>query len=371
MAFDVLKKGILAFALGALAVFLARTFTTPKPVERVIPLTQSEPIAIYLQADEKNNIEVFREVSQSVVYISSVQYQRDFFSLNVYEIPQGTGTGFVWDDKGHIVTNFHVIDDANRVEVTLWNQKTYNAEFIGGDPDKDLAVLKIDAKKSVLNPIKTVGREPLLVGQKAIAIGNPFGLDNTMTVGIISALGREIESLTGRKITGVIQTDAAINPGNSGGPLLNTHGKMIGVNTQIVSKSGSSSGIGFAIPIDVVKKIIPQLIQYGKVREIGLAGVSLVPDYYRYRLGFKSGVIIYKVRRGSSAERVGLKGLSRGRFGRIIVGDVVVELEGKEIAKINDIADILDNYKSGQSVDLKVFRDDRLINVKVKLEVKE
>jgi S1-C subfamily serine protease len=210
-----------------------------------------------LAEDEKNTIAVFEEASPAVVYITSIEVRRSIFSLNVYEIPQGTGSGFVWDKEGRIVTNYHVVGEASRVEVTLGNNSVYKGVMVGAAPDKDIAVLQISAPADELKPIPLGDSQTLQVGQKVFAIGNPFGLDHTMTSGIVSALGREITAVTGRTIQGVIQTDAAINPGNSGGPLLDSAGRLIGINTAIYSPSGASAGIGFAVPVDVVNKAVP------------------------------------------------------------------------------------------------------------------
>ena len=227
-----------------------------------------------LALDEQATIDLFRSASPSVVYITSIAFRRNLFSLNVYEIPQGTGSGFIWDDQGRIVTNYHVISDANRIEVTLADRSTWKGVLVGAAPDRDIAVLKISAPSSKLQPITIGDSTDLQVGQKVFAIGNPFGLDQTLTTGIVSALGREITSRTGRTIHDVIQTDAAINPGNSGGPLLDSAGRLIGVNTAIYSPSGASAGVGFAVPISEVNKVVPEIIRKGRVIRPGL-GVSL------------------------------------------------------------------------------------------------
>jgi len=227
---------------------------------------QAQDYAQFSTDDEANNIEVFKRTSPSVVNITNARRVRSFYSLNPQDVPQGSGTGFVWDDEGHIVTNFHVVQQADRVLVTLQDGMTYDAIPVGVAPNHDLAVLKIDVEEIDLVPIVPGDSSLLEVGRKVVAIGNPFGLDTTMTVGVVSALGREIDSVTRRKIRDVIQTDAAINPGNSGGPLINSLGQLVGVNTAIYSPSGGSSGIGFAIPANTVKRIIPELIQYGRVQ---------------------------------------------------------------------------------------------------------
>ncbi len=218
-----------------------------------------------LFTDEKSTISLFKQASPSVVHITAITVQRDFFSLNLYQIPEGTGSGFVWDTNGNIITNFHVIQNADAAQVTLADQSAWKARRVGAAPDKDLAVLRIDAPANRLKAIPLGTSKDLQVGQRVFAIGNPFGLDQSLTTGVISALGREIESVTRRPIQGVIQTDAAINPGNSGGPLLDSAGRLIGVNTAIYSPSGGSAGIGFAIPADTVNRIVPELIRYGKI----------------------------------------------------------------------------------------------------------
>jgi S1-C subfamily serine protease len=217
-----------------------------------------------LAADEQSTIELFRSVSPSVVHVTNMTAQRDWFSRDVYTVPRGSGTGFIWDEAGFIVTNFHVIDGASVVRVILADGSRYDSSQVWGYPDQDLAVIHIDAPRAKLRPIALGTSHDLQVGQRTLAIGNPFGLDHSLTAGVVSALNREIESANGRPLRGVIQTSAAINPGNSGGPLLDSAGRLIGVNTAIVSPSGASAGIGFAIPVDEVNRLVPQLIAHGK-----------------------------------------------------------------------------------------------------------
>lgn len=228
-----------------------------------------------LWPDEKSTIGLFKQASPAVVNITAIGVQRDLFTLNLYQIPQGTGSGFVWDTTGNIITNFHVIQNADTAQVTLADQSNWKAQVVGVAADKDLAVLRIDAPPNRLRPIPLGTSKELQVGQTVFAIGNPFGLDQSLTTGVISALGREIDSLTRRPIQGVIQTDAAINPGNSGGPLLDSAGRLIGVN--IYSPTGASAGIGFAIPLDAVNRIVPELIRSGKIIRPGL-GVELAEE---------------------------------------------------------------------------------------------
>jgi S1-C subfamily serine protease len=244
-----------------------------------------------LGAEEKATIGLFRQASPSVVNITTIAVQRDFFTLNLYQIPEGTGSGFVWDTTGNVITNFHVIHNADAAQVTLADQSAWKARIVGVAPDKDIAVLRIDAPANRLRPIPIGTSKELQVGQKVFAIGNPFGLDQTLTTGVISALGREIESVTRRPIQGVIQSDAAINPGNSGGPLLDSAGRLIGVNTAIYSPSGASAGIGFAIPVDTVNRIVPELIRYGKLTRPGI-GVQIAEDQIAQQLGIKGVLVV-------------------------------------------------------------------------------
>lgn len=322
-----------------------------------------------LLEDEKNTIDIFEKIAPSVVFITSKVLQRDFFTLDVFEIPKGTGSGFIWDRQGHIVTNFHVIEGATRLSVTLEDNSTYEAELVGIAPSKDLAVIKVSAPQKLLSPIPLGSSSTLRVGQKVLAIGNPFGLDHTLTVGVVSALGREITSMTDRKIHNVIQTDAAINPGNSGGPLLDSRGQLIGVNTAILAPSGANAGIGFAIPVDTVKRVVPQLIKYGKVIRPGLA-ISFVSDSIAERLGIE-GVIIARVSPRSSAARAGLRGITRTRRGEYILGDIIISVNGQRIKTYDDLAYAFENHEVGDWVELGLLRQGKKIKVRVQLEAVE
>lgn len=319
-----------------------------------------------LAADEQATIELFRQASPSVAYITSLTLQRDFFSLNLFEIPQGTGSGFIWDQDGHIITNFHVIQEASGARVTLADQSVWDAQLVGAAPDHDLAVLYIPAPKSRLKPLAIGTSNDLLVGQKVFAIGNPFGLDQTLTTGIISALGREITAVTGRTIADVIQTDAAINPGNSGGPLLDSAGRLIGVNTAIYSPSGSSAGIGFAVPVDTVNRVVPQLIRHGRLIRPGL-GIRMANDATARRLQLP-GVLIIQVNKGSAADRAGLRGTRRDAQGRLILGDVITQLDNEAVRSADDLMTLLDNYQVGDTVTLTILRDDDYLTVSVTLQ---
>ena len=318
-----------------------------------------------LAGDEQNTIDIFRNAAPSVVYITSIAVRRNLFSLNVYEIPQGTGSGFIWDRQGRIVTNFHVISDASRLEVTLADHSTWKASLVGAAPDRDLAVLQITAPAGKLQPITVGESKNLLVGQKVFAIGNPFGLDQTLTTGVVSALGREITAVTGRTIHDVIQTDAAINPGNSGGPLLDSAGRLIGVNTAIYSPSGASSGIGFAVPVGEVNRVVPQIISKGKVLRPGL-GVTLANRSLTGDLGLE-GVLVLKVVSGSAAEQAGLRGTSQVGDG-LVLGDIILAVNGRKVTDYDSLRDEVERYQVGETVALTLLRDDATAEVNVRLE---
>jgi S1-C subfamily serine protease len=319
-----------------------------------------------LSAEERNTISVFEKAAKSVVYITNTAVRRDIWSLNTFEVPQGSGSGFIWNTQGHIVTNFHVVYGADSIQVVLDDQSTHDARIVGVDPDHDLAVLQIKASKNQLNPLDIGNSTDLLVGQQVLAIGNPFGLDHTLTTGVVSALGRSIKSVNDRTIEGVIQTDAAINPGNSGGPLLNSSGKLIGVNTQIVSPSGAFAGIGFAVPVGIIKRIVPQLIQYGKVIRPGL-GISLIPDSMARRWGI-TGIVIARVQPGSAAAKAGLTSLEELQSGRIRLGDVIISIDGEPVKSYDDLARILDRHNVGDRVTLGLRHNNKERTIKITLQ---
>ena len=320
-----------------------------------------------LGADEKANIALFKSASPSVVHITTLEYARDIFSFDVMQIPRGTGSGFIWDEQGRIVTNFHVIQDANAATITLHDQSTWKARLVGAFPDRDLAVLQIDALQEKLKPIPIGASRDLVVGQRVYAIGNPFGLDQTLTTGIISALNREIESVTQRKIRGVIQTDAAINPGNSGGPLLDSAGRLIGVNTMIYSPSGASAGVGFAIPVDEINRIVPRLIRDGKF-ERPVLGVQYAPGQFLEALGIKKGVAVLGVAQSGPAKIAGLKPFTRDAFGSIVIGDVIVALDDRPVDNLDELFESLEAHQAGDTVSLTVLRGKK--QVRQKLTVK-
>jgi S1-C subfamily serine protease len=319
-----------------------------------------------LAADEKSTIALFRQASPSVVHITTVTVARDFFTLNLLQIPEGSGSGFVWDENGNVVTNFHVIQNADAAQVTLADHSTWKARRVGAAPDKDLAVLKIDAPRNRLRPIPVGTSKDLQVGQSAFAIGNPFGLDQTLTTGVVSAIGREIESVTRRPIQGVIQTDAAVNPGNSGGPLLDSAGRLIGVNTAIYSPSGASAGIGFAIPVDAVNRVVPELIRHGKVVRPGL-GFQPADDQIAAQLGLK-GVLVVDVPAKSAAARAGIRPTTRDAQGRVRLGDVIVAVQGKKIESVNDLYLAMEQQRVGDNVTVTLLRDGKQFRVNAVLE---
>ncbi|MEM9694283.1 MAG: trypsin-like peptidase domain-containing protein [Myxococcota bacterium] len=363
---------LIAVNLGLLAWLTQRA--TPKPamsqaptIELVVPkpAAGNTPLPKELGTDEKRTIELFRASAPSVVFITNLGVRRSGLSRNAMEIPQGTGSGFVWDKKGHIVTNFHVIRGAAAARVTFEDQTSFRASMVGAAPDKDIAVLKIEIEPDKLRPLPVGTSENLMVGQMTMAIGNPFGLDHTLSTGVVSGLEREIESLVKRPIFGVIQTDAAINPGNSGGPLLDSMGRLIGINTAIYSPSGASAGIGFAVPVDTVKRIVPQLIEHGRVIRPGL-GISFDPRLnQRIDVG---GVLIIGVQPGSAAEEAGFRPTERDpRSGEIVLGDVIVAIESKPVRSTKDLLKHLDAVSVGDTITVRIKREQKEYDVDVEL----
>ncbi|CAK9154295.1 unnamed protein product [Ilex paraguariensis] len=322
-----------------------------------------------LQTDELATVRLFQENTPSVVYITNLAAKQDAFTLDVFEVPQGSGSGFVWDKQGNVVTNYHVIRGASDLRVTLGDQSTYDAKVVGFDQDKDVAVLHIDAPIDKLRPIPIGISADLLVGQKVFAIGNPFGLDHTLTTGVISGLRREISSAaTGRPIQDVIQTDAAINPGNSGGPLLDSSGNLIGINTAIYSPSGASSGVGFSIPVDTVGGIVDQLVKFGKVTR-PILGIKFAPDQSVEQLGV-SGVLVLDAPANGPAGKAGLLPTKRDAYGRLILGDIITSVNGKKVTNGSDLYRILDQCKVGEKVTVEVLRGDQKEKIPVILEPK-
>jgi S1-C subfamily serine protease len=373
-------QGSLAALLPLLVLLMAvllivQTWTMARrgrgPSIALDPSAQPRPVtpAGDLAEDEKSTIALFKQASQSVVYITTTALARDF-AFNVAEIPRGTGSGFVWDEQGHIVTNAHVVEDANRFKVTLADQSTWDAVLIGRARDKDVAVLRIDAPQGRLKPLLIGSSTDLEVGQKVFAIGNPFGLDQTLTTGVISGLGRQITSRTGRPIDGVIQTDAAINPGNSGGPLLDSSGRLIGVNTAIYSPSGASAGIGFAIPVDSVQRMVPQLLRYGQALRPSLQ-VKFFPDTVLRRLRLK-GALVGRVEPGGAASAAGLRSTRRDDDGDILLGDLIVAVDGQPVESVDELLGAIEKHAIGDTVKLTIARglgtsNEQSLEVTVKL----
>jgi S1-C subfamily serine protease len=315
---------------------------------------------------ERATVELFQRASPSVVFITSIAVRRNAFRFNLMQIPQDSGSGFVWDEDGHVVTNFHVIQGGDTARVTLADQSTWDAKLVGAAPEKDLAVLKIDAPSDHLHPIPIGTASDLLVGQQVFAIGNPFGFDHTLTTGVISALGREIDSVARIPIRDVIQTDAAINPGNSGGPLLDSSGRLIGVNTAIYSPSGAYAGIGFAIPVDTVQWVVPDLIQHGRVMRPSL-GVQAASAQAASQLGIR-GALILEVSPGSGAARAGLRPTTRDEHGHLVLGDVIVAVDGEPIRNSGDLLLSLERHDVGDSVRVTIARNGNERDVRVVLQ---
>jgi S1-C subfamily serine protease len=304
--------------------------------------------------DEQNNIEVFRAISPGVVSISTTRQPRSFFDSG----SRSGGTGSVIDEQGHILTNNHVIEGADVVTVSLGGDKTYPARVVGGDPDTDLAVIQIQGAREALKVVPMGDSDRLSVGQKVLAIGNPFGLDRTLTTGVISGLQRPIEARNGRIIEGAIQTDASINPGNSGGPLLDSQGRMIGINSQILSPDGGGSvGVGFAVPVNIAKRIVPQLIREGRVvrPKLGIYPRA-VSDLRGIRLPAQEGLLIIEIDPNGSAAAAGLRGTSQTTDGDLIIGDIITSIDGEKVAEQNDLYKALDKHQFNDVVQVEIVR---------------
>jgi S1-C subfamily serine protease len=315
--------------------------------------------------DERNTIGVFRDVAPSTVFVTQTRVVMDYWAGVAQEVPAGSGSGFVWDADGHVVTNFHVVENARSLTVTFQDQQTFDAELVGIEPRKDVAVLKVKAPASLLKPVRVAKGAVLEVGQKTIAIGNPFGLDHTLTTGVVSALGRQVQGIGGVTIRDMIQTDAAINPGNSGGPLLDSAGQVIGMNTMIFSKSGSSAGIGFAVPVGTIARVVPQIIKNGKAEQLGL-GIQIDPQQrIERRVGIR-GVVVLAVPPGSGAAKGGLKGVTQTARG-IALGDVIVGIDAQKVESFDDLYNALDAHKAGDKVDVKVQRGEDVVTLKLEV----
>ena len=331
----------------------------------LVPSATLAPLPEGVGAEEKRDVEVFRRARASVVNITSLALRRSPLSFDVQQIPQGTGSGFVWDQDGHIMTNFHVTQQAQALSVTLADGSEWEATVAGAAPDKDVAVLRVKAPREKLVPLVRGTSQGLLVGQRVLAVGNPFGLDHSLTVGVVSALGRELRSPSGRRIRDVIQTDAAINPGNSGGPLLDSSCRLIGVNTAIYSPSGAFAGVGFAVPVDTVTRLVPQLIAKGRIETAGI-GVTLIPSRYNAQLGI-DGVGIAEVAPDGPAARAGLQGAQTMRGRRVVLGDRIVLVDGKPVRNEDDLRDAFEAAGVGGTVTLTVARGQARRDVRILL----
>jgi S1-C subfamily serine protease len=318
--------------------------------------------------DEQNNIEVYRTLSPGVVFIHSTSYARDFFGF--VEPQEGSGSGSILDQQGNILTNYHVIAGAQKLSVSLGGKKDYPAVVVGRDPDTDLAVIRLTEKPAgPLTVIPLGDSDKLVVGQKVLAIGNPFGLDRTLTTGVISGLQRPIRARNDRLIEGAIQTDASINPGNSGGPLLDSRGRMIGINSQILSPSGSSAGVGFAVPVSIAKRVIPQLLQNGAVRrpKLGISTRDVGTIRNQIDLPVSDGVLIFQVARGSGAAAAGLRGIQQTEMGDVELGDIIVGINNDKVVNTDDLYRVLDKHQIGETVQVHIWRDGRRMSVPVRL----
>jgi S1-C subfamily serine protease len=356
------------FAAGSVAVFdrISNRFqSSHAALSETAPAGITDPA---VATDEQNNIEVYKTLSPGVVFIHSTSYARDW--LGFVEPQEGSGSGSILDQQGNILTNYHVIEGAQKLSVSMGGQKDYAATVVGGDPDTDLAVIRLIEKPSGPLTVVPLGdSDKLVVGQKVLAIGNPFGLDRTLTTGVISGLQRPIRARNNRLIEGAIQTDASINPGNSGGPLLDSHGRMIGINSQILSPSGSSSGVGFAVPVSIAKRIVPQLVESGKVRrpKLGISTRDVEAIRNQVDLPVSDGVLIVQVARGGGAAGAGLRGLQQMENGDVELGDIILAIDNEKVGNSDDLFRVLDKHQIGQTVQVQILRDGKRISVPVKL----
>ncbi len=330
------------------------------------PETVSDPATV---SDEQNNIEVYKAVSPGVVYIQSTTMVRNFFDLYAEE-REGAGSGSVIDEQGHILTNFHVIEGATRLSVHFGGGRNYPATVVGRDPDTDLAVIKLVEKpKEAITIVPFGDSDKLIVGQKVLAIGNPFGLDRTLTTGVISGLQRPLRGRNDRPIEGAIQTDASINPGNSGGPLLDSRGRMIGINSQIQSTSGSSAGVGFAIPVNIAKRIVPELIRSGTVQrpKLGILPRNVESLSGQVEMPINYGVLILNVQPGGPAANAGLRGMVQTDEGNLELGDIITGVGGERVGNNDDLYKVLNKHQIGETVTVEIYRGARLMTLPVRL----
>jgi S1-C subfamily serine protease len=321
-------------------------------------------------SDEQNSIEVYKSLSPGVAFITTSAQAQNFLGDDS-ETEKGNGSGSVIDAQGHILTNYHVIEGATKLSVSFGGEKTYPAKLVGGDPDTDLAVIQIEPGTDKLTVVQLGDSDQLEVGQKVLAIGNPFGLDRTLTTGVISGLQRPIRARNGRTIEGAIQTDASINPGNSGGPLLDKFGRMIGINSQILAPGGGGSvGVGFAVPINIAKRIVPQLIQFGEVRrpKLGAALYSVEQLAERgVQMPVAKGVLIRSIAPGGSAASAGLRGISQDNDGEVVLGDIITSIDGTKVADMDDVYKVLDKKQIGDTIQVEIYRGGKSQTIALKL----
>lgn len=322
----------------------------------------------WMLQDEKNTIDVFNRLADSVVYVNNTTLVRNIFSMDVHEVPSGVGSGFLWDHEGHVVTNYHVVQRANKVKVTFKDGRSFDAKVVGTEARKDIALLKISGAKNLPAGFASqlADSSKIVPGQKSIAIGNPFELSHTLTTGVISAIGRSFPSPTGITIRDMIQTDASINPGNSGGPLIDSRGYLMGMNTAIYSESGNSAGVGFAVPTNTIKRVVSQLIRNGKVVQPGL-GIEPLPEYFTRYFKHK-GLVIAQTRPGGAAQKAGLRGLSKDREGNIEIGDIITAVDNKKIESLDDLFNVLEENKVGDKVTVEYNRKGTKKSITVTLE---
>jgi S1-C subfamily serine protease len=364
-----LRIGVLAFIVflplfvWLLVPSIHAPFARSTAEPRVV--TPRDPIA----SDEQATIDLFERSKASVVYISTKKQVMDFWTRNVQTVPEGTGSGFVWDDNDHVVTNLHVIATASEAWVRLSDGRDYNASLVGVSPDHDLAVLRINVPNNRPPPLPVGSSHDLKVGQRVFAIGNPFGLDWTLTTGIVSALDRSLSAENGATIEHLVQTDAVINPGNSGGPLLDSAGRLIGITTMIYSPSGAYAGVGFAVPVDTINRIVPKLIAKGRYERptLGIGAYEDVNDAITQQLHL-TGVVVLRVFPNSGASAAGLRAVQRDRRGDFIIGDVILGIDGKPVTTPTAILPLLDEHEIGDRVRLTMLRDGKKVEATVQLQ---
>jgi S1-C subfamily serine protease len=321
-----------------------------------------------LAGDELTTIGIFEATSPSVVYITTTKRVLDLWTRNVMEVPRGTGSGFIWDEKGHVVTNWHVVENAQSAHVRLADKRAYEAVLVGASPEHDLAVLKINVPIARPSPVPVGSSHDLRVGQKVFAIGNPFGLDHTLSAGVISALDRSIEDGSGGTIDHLIQTDAAINPGNSGGPLIDSAGRVIGITTAIYSPSGAFAGIGFAVPVDTVNRVVPHLLAYGAYLRptLGIAADDDISEAIGRELGVE-GVLVLRVEAGSAAQKAGLRGTRVTQGGEVVPGDIILAVEDEPVQRVAELVDLLERFRVGDEIRVAVYREGEIRQVSATL----